>query len=68
MDDKAEIRRYITEHCEKLTYYEIIEEYIEECYNHHITQNTLRLVTEKLETSRRAVKRLKEQLNGRKSN
>ena len=53
-----EIRKYATEEFSKMAYYEMLDAYIDECYQHEITKNTLRLTIEKLEASRRAVKRL----------
>ena len=53
-----EIRKYVTEEFSKLSYFEVLDAYIDECYQHEITKNTLRLTIEKLEASRRAVKRL----------
>lgn len=55
-----EIRKYATEEFSKMSYFEMLEAYINECFQHEITRNTLQLTIDKLETSRRALNRLKE--------
>ena len=60
MVTKEELREDLSDDLLKLSIFEIIELYIDVCYQHEITKNTLRLTLNKLEASRRAVKRLKE--------
>lgn len=59
MMTREEIAKYTAEMCANMTYYEIIEAFIDEIYNHNITRNTLSLTLDKLEASRKMVKKLR---------
>lgn len=63
MVTRDEIAKYTHEKCAKMTYYEIIEALIDEIYNHDITRNTLSLTIDKLEASRKIVKKLRSKNN-----
>ena len=56
---REEIEKYTKQECEKLTYFEIVDWLINEIHNHEITKQTLSLTLDKLEASRKVVKRLR---------
>ena len=57
---KEDVKKYTLKSCEKMTFYEMVDALAEEIYQHEITRSELMKTNEKLESSRRTVKRLKE--------
>lgn len=56
---KEDIKQLTLESCEKMTFYEMVDALAEEIYQHEITKNELIKTTQKLEASRKMVKKLR---------
>lgn len=52
--DKSYYIKELSKACSKMTYYELVDAYVEECYQHDITRNTLRLTMNKLDKLKRS--------------